>query len=62
MPVSWSALTCSVSCTMRRASWSPHAVTHAAQPLHRSDTKIEKMPPLPGFFFSGPLKMAFTLL
>ena len=60
MPVSWSAFTCSVSCTMRSASWSPQAVTQAAHPLQRSETKIEKMPPLPGFLRSADLKMAFT--
>ena len=61
MPLSCSALTSSVSCTMRSAWWSPHAVTQAAQPLHRSETKIEKMPPDPGFFFSGVAKIAFAL-
>jgi len=45
---------------MRRASWSPQAVTQAAQPLQRSETKMEKMPPEPGDLRSGELKMAFT--
>ena len=35
-------------------------MTHAAQPLQRSETKIEKTPPAPGFFFSGVAKMAFV--
>jgi hypothetical protein len=60
VPVSCSALTSSVSCTMRRAWWSPHAATQAAHPLHRSETKIEKTPPLPGLFRSGVAKMAFA--
>ncbi len=37
MPDSCLALTSSVSATMRRALWSPQAVTQAAQPLQRSD-------------------------
>src|SRR5688500_20132982 len=45
---------------MRSASCSPHAVTHAAQPLQRSETNIEKIPPPPGFFFSGVAKMALV--
>jgi hypothetical protein len=40
--------------------WSPQAVTQAAQPLHKSLTKIEKMPPDPGDLRSGELKMAVT--
>ena len=52
----------SLSISMRSAWWSPHSVTHSPQPLQRSDTKIEKMPPPPAFFFSGTRKMAFTLL
>ena len=48
MPVSCSAFTSSVSCTIFSAMWSPQAVTQAAQPLHRSLTKMEKMPPEPG--------------
>jgi hypothetical protein len=35
-------------------------VTHAAHPLQRSDTKIEKTPPEPGAFFSGVAKIAFV--
>ena len=46
---------------MRSAWCSPHAVTHAAHPLQRSETKIEKMPPDPGLFFSGVAKIAFAL-
>ena len=60
MPVSCSAFTSSVSCTIRSASCSPQAVTHAAHPLQRSETKIEKMPPPPGFFFSGVAKIALV--
>jgi hypothetical protein len=45
---------------MRRALWSPHAVTHAAQPLQRSLTKMEKTPPEPGVLRSGDEKMALT--
>ena len=60
MPVSCSALTSSVSATMRRALWSPQAVTQAAQPLQRSLTKMEKMPPEPGALRSGEEKMALT--
>ena len=60
MPVSCSAFTVSVSATILRALWSPQAVTQAAQPLQRSLTKIEKMPPEPGLLRSGEEKMAFT--
>ena len=38
----------------------PDAVTQAAQPLQRSETKMEKMPPPPGFRFSGVAKMALV--
>ena len=58
--VSCSALTSSVSCTIRSAWCSPHAVTHAAHPLQRSDTKIEKTPPAAGLFFSGVAKIALA--
>ena len=51
-----------VAGTMTSAPWSPHCSTHSPQPLQRSETKIEKMPPSPGFFFSIDLKMAGTLL
>ena len=60
VPVSCSALTSSVSCTIRSAWCSPQAVTQAAQPLQRSDTKMEKTPPMPGIFFSGVAKIAFV--
>ena len=60
MPVVCSALTSSVSATILRALWSPQAVTQAAQPLQRSETKMEKMPPVPGALRSGDEKMAVT--
>ena len=60
VPVSCSALTSSVSWTILRALWSPQAVTQAAQPLQRSLTKMEKMPPLPGALRSGEEKMALV--
>jgi len=60
VPVSCSALTYSVSCTILSALWSPQAVTQAAQPLHKSETKMEKMPPLPDCLRSGEEKMAFV--
>ena len=53
VPVSCSAFTSSVSCTIRSAWCSPQAVTQAAQPLQRSDTKIEKTPPPPGLLLLG---------
>src|SRR6516162_6569440 len=60
VPVSCSAFTYSVSCTIFSALWSPQAVTQAAQPLHKSETKIEKMPPEPGALRSGDEKMALV--
>ena len=56
------AFSSSVSSTIFSASWSPHSVTHSPHPLQRSETKIEKMPPAPGVFFSRFAKMALTLL
>ena len=60
VPVSCSALTSSVSRTIFSARWSPQAVTQAAQPLQRSLTKMEKMPPEPGALRSGDEKMALV--
>ena len=36
------------------------AVTHAAHPLQRSETKIENTPPEPGVRFSGVAKIALV--
>ena len=60
--VASSALTSGVSRVIRRALWSPQTCTHSPQPLQRSLTKMEKMPPLPGLFFSMLRKIAVTSL
>ena len=60
--VASSALSSGVSRVIRRASWSPQTCTHSPHPLQRSLTKMEKMPPLPGFFFSTLRKIAVTSL